>query len=233
MSSPEKIITDNAAAFNSKKMIDFYHKYHITLGHSTSYYPQGNGLAESYNKSIMNIIKKLLEDNKNTWNKKLTNAFWKDRLTTKKSIGTSPYELVYGMEAVFPSSLGVPVMKLIQEAQVEPNDIQRRINQTIHLQQTREEVYNRAQVLQEKLKNIFDKRTKAEDFYLGDKVLKWDSRREDKGKHGKFDFLWKGPYIIYAFRGNNSYFIKELDGANIEGGPANGRKLKHYIDPIY
>ena len=34
--------------------------------------------------------------------------------------------------------------------------------------------------------------TKVEYFYLGDKVLKWDSRREDKGKHGKFDFLWKG-----------------------------------------
>ena len=131
-------------------MIYFCNKYHITLGYSTTYYPQGNGLAESYNKSLMNIIKKLLEDNKKTWNKKLTNALWADRLTTKKSTGTSAYELVYGMEAVFPSSLGVPVMKLLQEAQVEPNDIQRRINHTIHLQQTRGEVYNRAQVLQEK-----------------------------------------------------------------------------------
>ena len=51
----------------------------------------------------------------------------------KKSIGTSPYELVYGIEAVFASSLGVPVMTLLQEAQVEPIDIQGRINQTIHL----------------------------------------------------------------------------------------------------
>ena len=87
-------------------------------------------------------------------------------------------------------------MKLLQEAQVEPNVIQRRINQTIHLQQTKEEVHQRSQVLQEKLKKIFDKRTKAEGFYIGDKVLRWDSRREDKGKHEKFDFLWKGPFII-------------------------------------
>lgn len=114
-------------------MIAFPHKYHITLGHSTTYYPQGNGLAESSNKSLINIIKKLLEDNKKNWNKKLTNALWADRLTTKKSIGTSSHELVYGMEAIFPSSLGVSVMSLLQEAQVEPNDIQRRINQTIHL----------------------------------------------------------------------------------------------------
>jgi len=131
---PTIIITDNAEAFKSKRMIDFCNKYHITLCHSTAYYPQGNGLEESSNKSLVNIIKKLLEDNKKTWNKKLVNALWADRLTTKKSIGTSTYQLVYGMEAIFPSSLGTPVMKLLQELQVEPNDIQRRINQTIHLQ---------------------------------------------------------------------------------------------------
>ena len=45
-------------------MIHFFHKCHITLGHSTAYYPQGNGLAESSNKSLVNIIKKLLEDKK-------------------------------------------------------------------------------------------------------------------------------------------------------------------------
>ena len=77
-------------------------------------------------------------------------------------------------------------MKLLQEAQVKPNEIQRRINQTIHLQKNREQVYIRSQVVQEKIKKAFDKRTKAKDFYLGDKVLKWDSRREEKGKHGKF-----------------------------------------------
>ena len=76
----------------------------------------------------------MLEENKKNWHKTLTNALWADILTSKRSIGTSPYELVYGMEVVFHSSLGVPVMKLLQEAQVEPNDIQRRINQTIHLQ---------------------------------------------------------------------------------------------------
>jgi len=130
---PEKIITDNAAAFKSKKMISFCHKYHITLGHSTAYYPQGNSLAESSNKSLINIIKKVLEENKTNWHKKLVNALWADRLTTKRSIGTTPYELVYGMEARFPSSFGIPVIKLLQEIPAEPNDIQRRINQTIHL----------------------------------------------------------------------------------------------------
>ena len=105
----------------------------------------------------------------------------------------------------------------------------RRINQTIHLQQTREEVYNRALQKQESIKKLFDRRTKTSNFNVGDKVLKWDSRREDKGKHGKFDNLWLGPYLIHSTAGNNAYFLQELNGAELFGGPVNGRMLKHYF----
>jgi transposase InsO family protein len=54
---PVKIIIDNAVAFKSKRMEKFCHDYNITLGNSTAYYPQGNGLAESLNKSLTRIIK--------------------------------------------------------------------------------------------------------------------------------------------------------------------------------
>ena len=135
-------------------------------------------------------------------------ALWFDRLTTKKSIGMSPYQLAYETEAMFPTSLGVPMIKIVQEIQSEEENIVRRINQTIHLQQTREEVYNRALKVQENIKKLFDKRNKASDFKIGEKVLKWDSRREDKGKHDKFDSLWQGPYIIQATVGPNPFFYK-------------------------
>jgi hypothetical protein len=39
------------------------------------------------------------------------------------------------------------------------------------------------------MKEIFEKRTKERNFMTGDLVLKWDARREAKGKHGKFDNL--------------------------------------------
>ena len=119
-------------------------------------------------------------------------------------------------------------MKIIKELQVETNDIQRRINKNIHLQQTREEFYIKSQVIQDKIKKFFDKKSKEDDFYIGDKVLKWDSRREEKGKHGKSDFLWKGPYVIYGYRGNNAFFLKEMDGLDMLCGPVNGRMLNHY-----
>ena len=100
-------------------MVDFCHRYQTALGHSTTYYPQGNGLAESSNKSLVTIIKKLLEENKKSWNNNLVHAMWADKITIKKSIGLSPYQLVYGTEAVFPTSLGIPVIKLVQEIQTE------------------------------------------------------------------------------------------------------------------
>ena len=34
---PTQIVTDNAIAFSSFKMIDFFQKYHILLHHSTPY----------------------------------------------------------------------------------------------------------------------------------------------------------------------------------------------------
>ena len=99
----------------------------------------------------------------------------------------------------------------------------------IHLQHSREYFYNQTQVIQESIKKIYDKRTKDDDFKLGDMVLKWDSRNEDKGKHGKFDNLWKGPFIIQAYRGNNAFLLKDSDGEDLPGGLINGKMIKHYV----
>jgi len=115
-------------------MTEVCDKYNIKLGHSATYYTQGNGLVESSNKSLINIIKKMLEAHKKYWHKNLINALCTDRVSSKKSLGLSPFQVVYGVDIVFPSSLAVSVMKFLQEVGSEENDIQRQINQMIHLQ---------------------------------------------------------------------------------------------------
>jgi transposase InsO family protein len=90
------IIADNATAFKSRKLEKISSDYNIALGHSTSYYPQGNGLAKSLNKSLVRIIKKLLQENKKAWHKNLIHALWADRISPKRSIATSPFQIVYG-----------------------------------------------------------------------------------------------------------------------------------------
>jgi hypothetical protein len=61
---PNRIINENDASFKTEPLIMFFEQFGIALIHSTPYYPQGNGLAESSNKSLIKIIKRLLEDNK-------------------------------------------------------------------------------------------------------------------------------------------------------------------------
>ena len=89
-------------------------------------------------------------------------------------------------------------MKLLQEVGSEENDIQRRINQMIYLQQTRDEVFQNTSKIHDRIKKIYDWKTKEDNFKVGDVVLRWDARNEDKGKHGNFENLWKGPYNISA-----------------------------------
>ena len=230
---PRRLIIDNAQAFYSSRLVKFCNEYNIVLSHSTTYYPQGNGLVESSNKSLMRTIKKLLQENKKAWNAKLVYALWANRVSTKKSIGTSPFQLVYGTNVVFPASLAMPIMKYIQEDESEPNPTQRRINQLVEIHQIREGLCDKAQKYQDKVKHVFDKRAKVDCFSLGDLVLKWDARHEDKGKHGKFDELWKGPYSICSFSGRNAYFLEDSEGKRVGIGPVNGRFLKHYLTLLF
>ena len=116
-------------------------------------------------------------------------CIWDDRITVKQAIGTSHFQLVYGVDAVFPVQLGIPVMKFLQNCQEEPNDMQRRIYEMIELQQNSEKVEEKSQLYILKIKNRFDKKIKDNTFSIGDMVLRWDARKEQKGKHGKFDNL--------------------------------------------
>jgi transposase InsO family protein len=157
---PKTIVTDNAATFKDKHLVKLCEELGIQLVHSTAYYPQGNGLTESPNKSLVRIIKKQLEQNARGCDSKLKFALWADRVTCNKSIGTSPFKLVYGTEAIFPVQLALSVAKFLQETDSEPSDLTWRIHNLIEVQQDREKILERTELHQEKIKDIFDKKVK-------------------------------------------------------------------------
>ena len=99
----------------------------------------------------------------------------------------------------------------------------------MEVQQIRDQVVDKSWVFQDKVKEGFEKKAKPDDFQQGGLVLKWDARHEDKGKHGKFEHLWKGPYWIAEDRGNNSYVLQEANGDSFPRGPINRWFLKHYL----
>ena len=66
------------------------------------------------------------------------------------------------------------------------------------------------------MKAPFDKKAKDRFCQPGDLVLRWDVRREDKGKDGKFDLLWFGPFKIAEVKGNNTFPLENMDGEVFE-----------------
>jgi hypothetical protein len=140
----------------------------------------------------------------------------------------SPFQLVYGIDFVIPINIVFPVMKLSQDAIEEPNNVTRRMNQIIEVQKNRSEVDDKLQKYQDNMKALFDKKTKYREFLPRDLVLKWDARKEDARKYGKFDHLWFGPFNIAAARGKHYFLLENIDGEILDA-PINENYLKQFM----
>eukprot|EP00253_Pinus_taeda_P016868 PITA_16868 len=136
---PNALIFYNAYYFSGNSILEFAIKRGFKLKYSANYYPQGNGLAESTNKNLIKIIKITIKQNHKNWHKYLIFALWADHITQKASIGTSPFNLVYGKEAVIPSNLVLPSLALVQFIEENPSSsIQLRHDQILKLEEERE-----------------------------------------------------------------------------------------------
>ena len=113
---PISLVFDNATYFSSIRLTAFAHEKGIKLHYSANYYPQGNGLAESSNKNLIRILKKIVIENQRSWHSALPNSLWADRVTPKSSIGVSLYTLVYGKEAILPPNVMLPSSIIAQES---------------------------------------------------------------------------------------------------------------------
>ena len=63
-----------------------------------------------------------IEDNQGCWHRKLRIALWADRITPKRSIGNSPFLLVYGREVRLSISLEFPTMELAHQLELVEDD---------------------------------------------------------------------------------------------------------------
>ncbi|CAL8087446.1 unnamed protein product [Prunus armeniaca] len=77
-------------------------KYKFQHSFSASYNPSSNGQAKAFNKILCNILKKMVSENKRDWHERLFEALWAYRTTICNSTGCTPYNLVFGSEAILP-----------------------------------------------------------------------------------------------------------------------------------
>ncbi|XP_015159023.1 uncharacterized protein [Solanum tuberosum] len=89
----------------------------ITNRNLTAYRPQMNRVVEAANKNIKKILRKII-DNHRGWHDMLPYALLGYLTTVRKSIGKTPYLLVYGTKAVIPVEVEIPSLRIIQEAKL-------------------------------------------------------------------------------------------------------------------
>jgi len=228
---PNTLIFDNAFYFSSNSIPEFSIKRGFKLKYFANYYPQGNGLAESTNKNLIKIIKRTIEQNHKNWHKSLIFALWADHITQKVSIGTSPFNLVYGKEVVIPSNLILPSLALVQF--IEENhssSIQLKHDQILKLEEETEKARITHAKHQQIIKSSFDTTsTGSKHLQVGDLVLMWDKTPKDKGKHTKFQKMWLGPFQIIEKISPSIFILQDLSGKR-DYLPVNGLSLKKFFN---
>ena len=156
-------------------------------------------------------------------------ALWVDRVIVKKAIGYAPFDLIYGIQERLPQNNLSEMYKFIQAYEEDIIDeIQIRMDDILQLDETRRDTSIRNSKFKIQVKHLYDKKTVVRKFKLEDLVLLWNARQEDKGKHGNFEPIWLGPYLIHENWGEDSYFIREIS-RDIMVLPVHGQFLKRYL----
>jgi hypothetical protein len=64
------------------------------------------------NKSLKTILKKIVRQNKYNWYMMLYHAIWEYQTKVNTSTSFSPFQLVHGVELIFPIECEIPSLKL-------------------------------------------------------------------------------------------------------------------------
>ncbi|KAL0304644.1 UNVERIFIED_CONTAM: hypothetical protein Sangu_3071600 [Sesamum angustifolium] len=80
------------------------------------------GLAEAFNRTLCNLLKKVVSKSKWDWNKKIREALWAYWTTHWTATQATPYSFVYGVEAVFPLESQIPSLRIVVQEALTPED---------------------------------------------------------------------------------------------------------------
>ena len=131
-----------------------------------------NGAVEAANKNIKKIVAKMTENYKD-WHEKLPYALHVYRTNIRSSTGTTPFSLVYGMEAVSPIEVEIPTLRVLMEVELEESEwVKARYEQLNMIEEKRLIAICHGQLYQGRMKRAFDKKVRPRDFCSGDLVLK-------------------------------------------------------------
>lgn len=109
---PRNILNNNGIPFDNKLMDKIHKLFEFEQRNSTAYYVASNELVEAFNKTLCNLLKKVVSKSKRDWHERMDEALWAYRTTYR----TPTQNTLYSLEAVLPLERQILSLRLaIQE----------------------------------------------------------------------------------------------------------------------
>ena len=118
----------------------------------------------------MKGLKKRLDDAKGKWVEELPHVLWTYRTTPRRSIGETPFSMIYGADAVIPLETGFLTLKT---SSFNPSSNNEFLERSLNLiEERRESAMVQLAYYQHKLKQGYDDKVKLRPLVPGDLVLR-------------------------------------------------------------
>ena len=211
--APWTVSVDGGPEFG-KQFQDALKSFGISVKVTTPYYPEANGMVERGHQSIKNTLVKLCGTDGKRWRNYLPLVLFADRISTKRTTGYSPFELVLGQSPVLPVDLEYETYLGVDWDKVKTTQdlLEARVKQLELRDDTLQKAHSRLMETRENSVDYWNRRKKTrEPLEPGELVLVYNKSLDSQW--GKlFENRWNGPYRIKTQQPGGAYELEELDG---------------------
>jgi hypothetical protein len=195
---------------------------------------QVHEFAESSNKTLIKLIKKKIEENLKRCHEVLSKALCAHRMSKHSATNVTPFEFVYGQEAILPIEVNLDALRIAQQNELSTADYHNlmldRLNEV-----SNERIKALGETERDKLRvaRAYNKRVKEKLFQVGDFVWKMILPIGSKSnKFKKWSPNWEGPYKIEEVIAGNSYMVRSVQETSLPRA-FNGKYLKRYYPSVW
>eukprot|EP00253_Pinus_taeda_P017900 PITA_17900 len=220
------IVTDHGSHFHNHMMVELASKLALSHDISTLYYAQANGQVEATNKVLKCMLQRMIGVHKWSWHLILYSALWAYQTSVRNATRFTPFQLVYGLEAILLVQCEISSLKLAVDLLPGTSEEEAFFLELIQLDETHCNAALTNEAHKKRVKAQFKKNVKLRIFLEGDMVLLYDQESDKLGAR-KFKSLWMGTYIVKRVLAKGAYELMDYDGIPL-AQPRNGLYLKRY-----
>ena len=104
-SPPEQLHSDQGRQFESELLAEMCSLLKVRKSHTTPYHPQGNGMVERFNRTLLSMLATVTHDHPGDWEQHIRKVCLAYNSSVHSATGFSPFFLMFGREAKLPVDL--------------------------------------------------------------------------------------------------------------------------------